>query len=200
MILSVLICTVTTRVTKNLPNILASLEKQIPAGCEDVELLYLGDNRLMDIGEKRNHLMKTAKGKYIVYVDDDDRIAPTYIPELLEAAKSDMDSIVFYVEITTNGKRPLLVKYSKDLLDKTVSWGYERKTNHIMAVKRSIALQHPFPEQVRGEDFGWAAKICPVMKSEKKIDKILYYYDYSTSESESGKRYRRYPQVYLKKK
>ena len=86
--LSILICTTETRVTNFLPVIVQELalqSKDLP-----VEVLYLGDNKKRSVGQKRNDLIDLAQGEYFTFVDDDDRIAPTYVKDILNRLKSNL--------------------------------------------------------------------------------------------------------------
>jgi glycosyltransferase involved in cell wall biosynthesis len=81
-LLSCLIPTIPERRTTFLPRFLTELERQT-AGLP-VEILTFYDNQQRSVGEKRNTLLREAKGKYIVYLDDDDEIAPDFIAEIME--------------------------------------------------------------------------------------------------------------------
>ena len=91
--LSILICHIQDRQAQ-LDKLMACLEKQ---KTDDVEILVETDagkdNGGLQIGAKRNKLLYNARGKYISYVDDDDRISdgtehPAYIPSVLTAIES----------------------------------------------------------------------------------------------------------------
>ena len=45
------------------------LEQQSVARMQDVELLYLMDNRRRSVGEKRNALLQLAHGDYLSFID-----------------------------------------------------------------------------------------------------------------------------------
>ena len=61
---------------------------------EDVELLCLIDNKSMHIYEKRNELLRSARGSHIVWLDDDDDVADTYIERLTQAIELHPDDEV----------------------------------------------------------------------------------------------------------
>ena len=195
-LLSILICTIPSRTSIFLRKLIESLEEQIYLLEKDlqnkVEILYLGDNRKMTVGEKRNKLIDISHGKYIVFIDDDDRINCKYIYEIILAiynyrsnSVNDVDSVTFDAEITFDGVNPCRVFYSKDLIDVNdpTNHKYFRKTNHLMPIKKEIVVKNKvqFPEKNKGEDFDWAQRIVTHLKSEAKIDKILYYYDYNSN-------------------
>jgi GT2 family glycosyltransferase len=107
MTLSILICTIQghegylTTLVQDLVQQKARLPYQL---YNEVEILIESDNGAMSTGRKRNLLIRRATGKYIVFVDDDDAVADTYIADILDAAKQDPDVIVFNGIMTTNGK------------------------------------------------------------------------------------------------
>src|SRR6186713_2193345 len=59
----------------------------------DVEILMLTDNRIITIGEKQNHLLSMANGKYFIILHDDDEIIS--LKEIYEATKQDVDVITY---------------------------------------------------------------------------------------------------------
>lgn len=188
--LSILVCSVHTRydnfllkIEKQLFDQLASLE---PADQERVEIVILTDNKQMMLGHKRNVMVELAQGKYIVFVDDDDRISDDYIQELLNATASDADSIVFQAEVSLNREPPKLCYYSKDVRqDYNTKEAYHRIPNHICCVKKAVALKSSFPNVLYGEDAGYGKVLLPLLKTEHKIDKVLYYYDYNSDTTET---------------
>jgi GT2 family glycosyltransferase len=188
--LSILVCSVHTRYKTFLPKIQDQLYDQLAAlpeaDQERVEIIILTDNKQMMLGHKRNVMVEMAQGKYIVFVDDDDRIATDYIAQLLKGTESDADSIVFQAEVSLNGEPPKICYYSKDVKrDYNHKDGYYRIPNHICCVKRDVSLKSSFPNILYGEDAGYGKVLLPHLKTEHKIDKILYYYDYSSDTTET---------------
>jgi len=188
--LSVLVCSV----SKRYDNFLLKIEKQLfnqyeSLAAEDqerVELLVLTDNKKMMLGHKRNVMVNMAQGKYIVFVDDDDRIADDYIQALLDGTASNADSIVFQAEVSLNGEPARICYYSKDnKVDFNNSEGYHRIPNHISCIKREVSLKSSFPNVLYGEDSGYSKVLLPHIKTEHKINKVLYYYDYSSETTET---------------
>ena len=43
------------------------------------------DNKKRSVGEKRQDLLNLAKGQYLVFIDDDDRISDDYISSIIQA-------------------------------------------------------------------------------------------------------------------
>lgn len=179
MILSILICTLQSR-TGYLCQLLQALA---PQRINEVEILVESDDGSMSTGRKRNLLINKAKGKYIVFIDDDDMIAPTYVKDILEAAKQDPDVIVFNGIMTTNGQDERKWYISKDYGYEAKNGAYYRYPNHIVPVRRSIAVQFPFQDLKIGEDYLYATAMhqAKVLKTEVKIDKELYHYQFRTN-------------------
>lgn len=188
--LSILVCSVHTRYKTFLPKIQDQLFGQLnglaEADQERVEIIVLTDNKQMMLGHKRNTMIDIAQGKYIAFVDDDDRIADDYISSLLEATATDADSIVFKAEVSLNGEPPKICDYSKaHRRDYNHKDGYFRIPNHICCIKREVSLKSSFPNILYGEDAGYGKVLLPFLKTEHKIDKVLYYYDYNVDTTET---------------
>lgn len=188
--ISILVCSVNTRYKTFLPKIQDQLYSQYDALSEDdqdrVEIIILTDNKKMMLGHKRNVMVDIAQGKYVAFVDDDDRIADDYLAELLKAAESDADSIVFTAEVSLNGEPPKPCYYSKDYpVDYNKTNAYYRIPNHICCVKREVSLKSSFPHLLYGEDAGYGKLLKPHLKTEHKINKVLYYYDYNADTTET---------------
>lgn len=182
--LSILIPSVAERRNTFLPKSLNMLYGQLEAlPIEDqkqVEIIYLIDNKTMMLGDKRNLMVDMAKGEYIAFVDCDDRISADYISSLLEGIKSGADSIVFLASVSLNGNPPKICRYSKDYPnDYNTANEYHRLPNHIPCIKKEVSKKVSFPSLKRAEDAGYSKLLKPYLKTEHKIEKILYYYDYN---------------------
>lgn len=151
-----------------------------------VEIVICTDEKKLKVGEKRNLLLKAATGSYVSFVDDDDIVSDDYVSELLTAMKSDCDIIVFDVIMYQNGKKMFDVSYDKDYR-RDYSEGNQafRLPNHIMCFKSSIAKGHEFMKINYGEDGIWARKVNRRIKTQHRIDKVLYYYYFDTELSET---------------
>jgi glycosyltransferase involved in cell wall biosynthesis len=135
------------------------------------------------IGEKRNHLLEEAKGKFVVFIDDDDEVSDDYIESIIQAIDSnqEIDCIGMKGKITFDGanEKKWIIStscgnwYEKDNM-------YFRTPNHISPVRRDIALKVKFPKIMIGEDYEYSMGILPHLKREVLIDKELYHYKYIT--------------------
>lgn len=154
----------------------------------EVEILIDIDNKLVSTGEKRNRLVNSAKGDYIVFIDDDDEVPGYYICSLLDAYESNADCFAINGKMTTDGAKEIKWRLSKDYENVTIKENgvdvYLRKTNHITAVKREIALLAPFPNKSNAEDKSYSDAINKFLKSEFVISLPMYHYKFSTKNKE----------------
>lgn len=188
--LSILVCSIHTRYATFLPQIQKQLYDQLGALSKEdqdrTEIIVLTDNKTLMLGAKRNLLVNISQGKYVVFVDDDDKIADDYISTLLEATKSNADCIVFQAAVSLNGGSPKTCYYSKDVKqDYNTAIAYYRIPNHICCIKKSVSLKSSFPNVLYGEDAGFGKVLLPHLKTEHKIDKVLYYYNYNSETTET---------------
>ena len=186
MILSILICSLESRKSQ-LDELMFGLQKQV-FDKEIVETIVIVDNKQMTTGEKRNKLLDLAKGKYIVFIDDDDSVPEYYIEEMLKACAFDVDCIAINGTITTNGKDEIKWRLSKNNENITVVENgksvYLRKTNHITSVKKEHALKARFPHKSNAEDKGYSDSINKYLHTEFVIEKPMYHYRFSTFNKE----------------
>jgi len=151
-----------------------------------VEILVLTDTKSINLGVKRNMMLDMAQGKYVAFVDDDDRIAHSYLLALLEATQHDADVITFDVLVSLDGAKPKPCYYSPRFRkDYNYLGYYHRLPNHLMAVKREHAVKARFPELGRGEDSEYARRLKPFLETEHNIPHFLYHYDFNSRTTET---------------
>jgi len=189
--LSILVPSVPSRLTTFYPRIMSELLKQ----CEkysDVEIIGLFDNKKRTVGEKRQDLLNLARGEYLVFIDDDDRISDDYISSIMEEIykNPNTDCIVFDCiccinksDLKTLCKYGIEFEYGHTNPEKTQWTG---KPAHTMVYKSAIAKSHLYNSCNFGEDIDWVVRACKDIREQTRIDKVLYYYDCeeaSTSET-----------------
>ena len=151
-----------------------------------IEIIVLSDTKSIMLGHKRNIMCEMAQGEYIVFVDDDDIISNDYLYSLFEATKTGADSIVFHSEVTINGIDSKICKYSKDYgRDYNTATEYHRIPNHICCIKRELSLKISFPSIKYGEDSAYSKLLLPHLKTEHKIDRVLYHYLFNEQTTET---------------
>lgn len=84
----------------------------------EVEIITCLDHRQMSVGKKRNMLKGCANGKYLTYIDDDDKISGDYFKEILPLCDGDTHLITFYAQMYDGGRLAWNVvyhpRYTKD--------------------------------------------------------------------------------------
>lgn len=186
--LSILIPTINTRRNTFLPRILEQVYSQYDKlkDKNEVEILVLMDNKTIVLGDKRNLMIQQAKGDYVVFIDDDDRISNDYIESILEATKENSDVITFNSVVRLNDEQSKICYFSNSYLeDKNKPNIYERIPNHICAIKREIAKKVKFPSKTFREDVAYSILLKPLLKTETNIPRVLYYYDFNTETTET---------------
>lgn len=188
-VLSICICALQSRI-----GILAKLCRELDWQIENnnakelVEVIVNLDNKQKPTGKKRQELLEQAVGKYVVSIDDDDWVSEHYLYEILKGCESDCDAIAIEGWIETNGKNRTDWRTSKDYDNITIKEGgkqvYLRTVNHICPIRREIALQVGFPPKSNAEDKAYSDGVRPLLKTEYRIDKQIYFYKFSTLNKE----------------
>jgi len=143
----------------------------------EVEMLAVCDNRERSIGEKRNDLLRAAKGDYVVFVDDDDMVSPFYVHGILTAIRDNPDCVGIEGIITQKKIGPKKFIHSlqyQDWFEKDDI--YYRCPNHLNPIKREIALDTMFDNISWQEDKNFSEKLKGKLKTEVYIKGPIYYY------------------------
>jgi len=185
--LSILVPTVPSRIDLFYPKIMKELIKQTKK-YNDIELIALFDNKKRTIGTKRQEMINLAQGQYIVFIDDDDRIAECYVDDIMNTlyANPNVDCVVFNSICKVNGGIEKFCKYGIEFEYWDGGKEWRGKPAHTMVYKSSIVKKHKYSNLQHGEDCEWIKRACKDIKEQIRIDKVLYYYDAeysSTSET-----------------
>lgn len=179
--LSILIASVAER--KHFLNELMMVLK--PQLTPEVEVLISYDTGI-SIGEKRNRLLRSSKGKYCVFIDDDDLVSRWYVGLILSAIKQDPDVVGFKLKILPFKKLSKLeYNVSTEVIHSlryekwnNVSVPQERTPNHLNPIKRELLIKNMFNNINFGEDRQFSESIVNLLTNEIFIDKELYFYRY----------------------
>jgi glycosyltransferase involved in cell wall biosynthesis len=184
MILSILTPAVPSRMAQ-LAKLCDELARQI--GGLAVEHLTLLDNKRRTVGEKRDALLRAARGAYVAFVDDDDWISRDYVAELVKAAQEGPDVITFRQHATVNETQGIIT-FGLGNPNEPFSSSTKilRNAWHVCAWRRTLAIQSRFPASNYGEDWAFAAPLCalPGLR-EVHIPKVLHYYRHSSETTEA---------------
>jgi len=160
------------------------LADQIRTG--PVEHLILVDNKRRTVGEKRDALLRSARGFYVAFVDDDDMVAPNYVQELLKATREQPDVITFCQQAHVNGASGTVeFKLGNPNEEFKANAVVKRNAWHVCAWMRTLAIQSHFPAINYGEDWAFAEPLCKLAKKEVHINEVLHYYRHATELSEA---------------
>ena len=161
-----------------------------------VEHLVLLDNKRRTVGEKRDALLRAAKGSYVAFVDDDDDVAIDYVEEILNAinySSPKPDVITFLQEATVNNKVGIIefgLGNPNAPFIGVKPWDtpfprIKRNAWHVCAWRRELAIQSVFPPINYGEDWAFAGPLCEMAKTEVHIPKVLHFYRHSVQTTEA---------------
>lgn len=129
--------------------------------------------------------LEMAKGKYILYVDADDVVAPTMINDLLQATDKDNADMVIcdYKELTPSGvvyrKQQPSVMNGETILDDILTGRlYGAMWNKLMRREWLIQSNARFPDQLHmREDLVFLSQCLPTAKHIVYLPKTLYGYN-----------------------
>ncbi len=176
--------------------LLKELHRQIFAADNpwQVEIHCALDDGEKPVGEKRDALLRRARGRFIAFIDDDDMVAPSYIADISQAmiTQPQADCVVFAGRLEVHGVYAGPFDYSithKKYYQRGNA--YFRTPNHLCPVRRQLALQVGFKAINCGEDTDYAVRLFPLLKSESSIPdpenihqrKTLYFYRFSPAGS-----------------
>lgn len=183
-ILSILTPAVPSRWSKvqELHNALA-----LQIGDAHVEHLVLLDNKRRTVGEKRDALLRMARGRYVAFVDDDDAVSDDYVSALLTAAASAPDVITFRQLAIVNGYRGE-IEFRLGNLNEPFKPGGVTKRNawHVCAWRRSLAVLSCYPPANYGEDWAYASRLCGIAGlREVHIPSVLHEYRHDAKSTEA---------------
>lgn len=157
--------------------LLDELERQIKG--YPVKVLTYPDNGVLKIGHKRNELLSWSKAKYVVFIDDDDKIDSDYIETLLPELK--VDAVGFKAKVFNNGvfmnDMEFKDEYDRYFMEDGI---FKRPIGHLCPIRRDIATLFKFNDNPKGSDRDWCLEIkkSGKIKTSTFIDKYLYFYYY----------------------
>jgi GT2 family glycosyltransferase len=186
-LLSVCVCSIFSR-NSYLDRLLACLA---PQWTERVEFLLSADDGQENIGAKRQRLLDHARGDYIVFIDDDDLVAPDYIAKVLGAIlrNPSVDAITYFSKRYCDGIYEADCSYSltnasnKGFVFVDGIKTYNRWPYHVTPIRRELARQVKFPSIDFTEDTCWAEQLRPLLKTEVFLPEFLYFYYWRSNRS-----------------
>ena len=172
---------------------LAGLLSVLLPQCEadgHVEVLGLFNNGERPLGTYRQALLEAARGEYVSFVDDDDMVDPDFVPLVAAAMRaSGPDYVAFRHAYYEDGVRDPHVVVTG------LSYGgwydtaaeFVRDITHINPARTVLARRAGFTAMGSGEDADYDARLRPLLATEAGIDRVLYHYYHSPSDSVQGR-------------
>jgi hypothetical protein len=159
----------------------------------NIEILAFLDNKKRTIGKKREGLVNLAKGKYQIQIDDDDDIMPGFISELMDVINQnkDYDVILFNQYVTINNGNIFTVHFDLNnengqCHQENGKWvDIKRAPFHNMCWKTELAQSESFPDASYSEDWHWAKRLIPKVKTHFKIERCLTHYIFNDKITEA---------------
>lgn len=142
----------------------------------------------LSVGRKRELMNQRAKGDYIVHLDDDDWVSPTYIPDILQAAQGRPDVIGGYELVEGLAQRPEIAVWTNRAPRwihghpaKSYGGNYVRTPGHKTPIISTIAKSIEYRDMGFGEDEDYSKRLkaSGAIKIEAFIPKVLQHYRYT---------------------
>jgi hypothetical protein len=182
---SVLIATIPGR-EENLRTLITSIQEKVARICPEVrlEICIAFDNRETSIGMKRQHLLTQANGRYLSFIDDDDRITDAYVEDLKACFHGGYSVMRLRGQINEyTFTHSVDVKLSDPMATKDVPAVFQRPPNHLNPILSDVAKLIPFKNATYGEDLDWTIALLKsnFLQTEYQSDpsRIHYIYDIS---------------------
>ena len=144
-----------------------------------LEIAEALDNRQMSVGLKRKSLLENAKGRYTVFIDDDDDVMDAYFEDFMACFQAGHDVMRIRGQMgnhtfTHSIEFPLNTKMYVDGV-------FVRPPNHLNPMLAEIAKLVTFENATRGEDLKWALGIARtgLLRSELRSDPMRVHYNYN---------------------
>lgn len=198
MILSILIPSIPDRRNK-LTVLLGELYRQVLALNNthpilgSVEILVDDSPRFLDgglsIGAKRDLLKQRSIGKYLCFLDDDDKVTPNYIETLVRLCNDGNDIVTFRCLVKNDHYWSLIdmrlsTKVNEEVNPTSV---INRTPWHVCPVLSVHAKNEAFNEMNHNEDWDWMQRVLTRVQTESHTDIILTQYNHSESGSEADR-------------
>ncbi|MDA8378462.1 MAG: glycosyltransferase family A protein [Planctomycetia bacterium] len=171
----------------------------------DVELHAVRDRGEQTVGAKRNELLNMARGKFVVFIDDDDRVAPSYVSDILDAIGRNplADCIGLAGDMSIDGQPHAEFDHSLQYTRNTkVNGVYLQPPNHLSPILREIALQVKFPAWNCHEDAAYSRGVAKLLRCEESIRdtsggrKRLYHYQFRNDGTATQNAHSRFKVLY----
>ena len=144
------------------------------------------DNREVSIGTKRQNMLQAAEGKYVSFVDDDDKVTVHYFEDAAACIAGTFDCMRLRGQISRwTFTHSLANKLTDPMANETT---FLRPPNHLNVMKADIAKNIKFRDATNGEDLDWTIKLARTgfLRSEYQSDESRIHYIYDIGDRQIG--------------
>jgi hypothetical protein len=159
-------------------------------GDKDIEVLMLTDNKKRSIGLKREALKNQSRGKYFMFVDDDDDLLD--LEHLYAAAENEVDVVTFRQRCLNEDGSTFEVNFllgQKEIERKDDGKGryldMKRPPFHVCAWNQKFK-RFAYPDVSYGEDWEWARKAIANASTEIHLDTVVHSYNFDPRVTEAS--------------
>jgi hypothetical protein len=157
-------------------------------GARNIEVLLLMDNKVRSIGLKREDIKNACRGKYFMFVDDDDDLLS--IEGVYQATFQDVDVITFKQRCLNKDKSTYIVTFGlgNEVEHNVVNGIYKdikRPPWHVCAWHEQFKAYH-YPDISYSEDWEWLKQVLPLAMTEIHIDEVVHSYNWDPITSEAS--------------
>lgn len=153
-----------------------------------VEIIYDRDNKEKSIGQKRDDLLRRAKGLFVQMTDDDDMLAPNALYTwvyLIETMRG-LTNIGFIERCELDDGKGCQADRSArytDWADNVNGFGFVRTPDNKNPIRTSLCIAAGGYADMRyGEDHEFSKRVLPYLTNEAYVKQELYYYQYQKEE------------------
>lgn len=174
---SILIASLARR-SATLEQVLADLAPQLT---DEVEVVVYRNHGELPLGHIRQALVEDARGTYVSFVDDDDRIPDYHVHTVLPLLDG-VDYVGWRMQAYISGEK---LKPTYHTLDVDSWWespdAYWRDISHLNPVRRHLALQCDFRATAPPEDVSWADQMRGLVLTQNMCRTDVSMYEYTAS-------------------
>ena len=168
------------------------LEKSMPSAYRHrIEIILNSDDGTKTVGQKRNEILDSAKGKYISFIDDDDAVQYSYLGKIAMVLDTEMyDGVGFWGIYYHNGQRMMEFNHSNSNGGHFKQNGQQyRPLNHLNPVLTEYAKQIRFPSINFAEDADYCDRLLAsgLIKHEYSFTEAMYHYLFDSNKTETQK-------------
>ena len=151
-----------------------------PAYRTSVEFIMLNDNDRLSIGKKMERLVEMSTGQYIMWLADDDLLAPRALPLILDNLGGKRKQGVSYnVVLYPQKSAGLTCKIHPSFATTALDWDGDfqlRPWHPLVPTRRDLYENLTYPDHSYGEDHELIEQMIPHLEPERwgYIDDSLY--------------------------